>query len=233
MTNSSTLEESCLAPSASGAPGFRQPIGRDPSRPCVQTGARTPRGVLPPSRAGCAASQLMAPSCFRCSLGLHFDAPRDCRRDGAGHTQCRRHKAARCEFENSRICHLSKSSFVGHGLRHGDTGEDPAAGVNIAEPAFRKLTDEKQEPRCNSNSQTTGRTWKCKSDQEFGGRNKMWVSRVISGPSVLSHEKAAPRTGQSVSLVKINIHRGLARLTEMAQQEAPPEFPGTTTNVPS
>jgi RNA polymerase sigma factor (sigma-70 family) len=46
-------------------------------------------------------------------------------------------------------------------------------------------------------------------------------------------EEASMRTGQSVSLVKVNIHRGLARLTEIAQQEAPPEFPGTTTNAPS
>ncbi len=48
-----------------------------------------------------------------------------------------------------------------------------------------------------------------------------------------SIEEASIRTGQSVSLVKVNIHRGLARLTAMAQQEAPPEFPGTTTNAPS
>jgi DNA-directed RNA polymerase specialized sigma24 family protein len=48
-----------------------------------------------------------------------------------------------------------------------------------------------------------------------------------------SIEEASMCTGQSVSLEKVNIHRGLARLTETAQQEAPPEFPGTTTNVPS
>jgi RNA polymerase sigma-70 factor (ECF subfamily) len=35
-----------------------------------------------------------------------------------------------------------------------------------------------------------------------------------------SIEEAAARTGQSTSLVKVNIHRGLARLTTMVQDEA-------------
>jgi RNA polymerase sigma-70 factor (ECF subfamily) len=35
----------------------------------------------------------------------------------------------------------------------------------------------------------------------------------------LSIEEAATRTGQSASLVKVNIHRGFARLTAMARQQ--------------
>jgi hypothetical protein len=155
MTNSSTLEESCLAPSVAGSARLSTASWRR-SQPTILAN----RGAHPARCfaifSGWLGSQsindlLVASSCFRCSLGRHFDAPSDCRCDGAGHTQCRWHKAARYEVENSRICRLPQSSFVGHGLRHGDTREDPATGVNIAGPAFRKLTDEKQEPHCNDN----------------------------------------------------------------------------------
>jgi RNA polymerase sigma factor (sigma-70 family) len=39
----------------------------------------------------------------------------------------------------------------------------------------------------------------------------------------LSIEEAAARTGQSVSLVKVNIHRGLGRLTAIARRQADAE----------
>jgi RNA polymerase sigma-70 factor (ECF subfamily) len=35
----------------------------------------------------------------------------------------------------------------------------------------------------------------------------------------LSIEEASERTGQSISLVKVNIHRGLSRLSEIAAAE--------------
>jgi RNA polymerase sigma-70 factor (ECF subfamily) len=35
----------------------------------------------------------------------------------------------------------------------------------------------------------------------------------------LSIEEAAARTGQTISLVKVNIHRGLSRLTALAQDQ--------------
>ena len=35
----------------------------------------------------------------------------------------------------------------------------------------------------------------------------------------LSIEEAAARTGQSISLVKVNIHRGLGRLASMVQRQ--------------
>ena len=35
----------------------------------------------------------------------------------------------------------------------------------------------------------------------------------------LSIEEAAVRTGQTISLVKVNIHRGLGRLTLLAQDQ--------------
>jgi len=76
-------------------------------------------------------------------------------------------------------------------LRHGDTREDPGTEVNIAGPAFQKLTDESKIRAEIAIGRRLAAPVDANQDEELGGRTKMWELQVISWPSVLLHEGLA------------------------------------------